>query len=296
MRELIPSKDVRNYLQKIGREFNDFECATLIYNSNWSLNEKHQALAEILENTKDEVLRGQIKDRIERDKECIKKIKSMPGKLIIKLEVWEAMDSEYRFAGYFETFALAEGYASGCGRKCKIEVCELVNGIVWDEDNWGESEIAYVMYDEQGEIICYWAETCTETKDLECEHSFENAYVHIGHPFTQGDIVQIIGTEEIGIVRFYSNVEKLREMGETSGIIMDYSDVSITVEVLGESTKFVHRHISPIQLEYANLPNDDPRKEVLESASYLVTGQGYIQEFQMACEKYIERYEGSPQR
>ena len=134
MRELIPSKDVRNYLQKLGRKFNDFESATLIYNSDWSLKEKHQALAEILENTKDEVLRGQIKDRIERDKEYITKIKSMPGKLIIKLEVWEAMDSEYQFAGYFETFALAEGYTFGCGRKCKIEVCELVNSIVWDED------------------------------------------------------------------------------------------------------------------------------------------------------------------
>lgn len=31
MRELIPSKDVRNYLQKVGRKFNDFERATLIY-------------------------------------------------------------------------------------------------------------------------------------------------------------------------------------------------------------------------------------------------------------------------
>lgn len=37
MRELIPSKNVRNYLQKLGRKFNNFECATLIYNSDWSL-------------------------------------------------------------------------------------------------------------------------------------------------------------------------------------------------------------------------------------------------------------------
>ncbi len=44
MTELIPSKDVRNYLQKIGREFNDFECATLIYNGDWSLKKKHQTL------------------------------------------------------------------------------------------------------------------------------------------------------------------------------------------------------------------------------------------------------------
>ncbi len=170
MRELIPSKDVRNYLQKIGREFNDFECAIVIYNSDWNLNEKHQALTEILENTKDEVLRGQIQDRIERDKGCITKIKFMPGNLIIKLEVWEAMDSEYQFAGYFETFALAEGYASGCGRKCKIEVFELEKAVAWNEDNWGESEIAYVLYDEQGEITYYWTETCTETKDLECKN------------------------------------------------------------------------------------------------------------------------------
>lgn len=181
MRELIPSKDVRNYLQKIGREFNDLERATIICNSDWNLNKKHQALTEILENTKDEVLRGQIQDRIERDKEFIKKIKSMSGKLIIKLEVWEAVDREYQFAGYFETFASAESYASGCGRKCKIEVFELEKAVAWNEDNWGEPEIAYVLYDEQGEITYYWTETCTETKDLECKNSFENAYVHIEH-------------------------------------------------------------------------------------------------------------------
>ena len=52
---------------------------------------------------------------------------------------------------------------------------------------------------------------------------------------------------------------------------------------------FNHEHVSPTILEYANLSDDDPRKELMESVSHLITGQGFLQEYQMACEKYMKQ-------
>ena len=42
MRGIIKSKDVREYINKIGHQFTDRELATLIYNTDWSLPEKHK--------------------------------------------------------------------------------------------------------------------------------------------------------------------------------------------------------------------------------------------------------------
>lgn len=89
MQEIIKSKDVRKYLQEKNFCFTDFEKATLIYNSDWSIPEKHQALSELLEGTEDELLRVQIQERITWDNTCITKIKSMPGNVI------HSIDSRY---------------------------------------------------------------------------------------------------------------------------------------------------------------------------------------------------------
>lgn len=66
MLELIPSKDMRKYLAEQGREFSDFEKATLIYNS-WGnkKSEIEQALRELALSTQDEKLIRQINEMFE---------------------------------------------------------------------------------------------------------------------------------------------------------------------------------------------------------------------------------------
>lgn len=296
MQEIIKSKDVRKYLQEKNFCFTDFEKATLIYNSDWSIPEKHQALSELLEGTEDELLRVQIQERITWDNTCITKIKSMPGNVIHRFKVWEEADGKYQPAGYFASYESAERYAANCLRKCEIQVFEFEQVAEWDEEDWGDSELACVMYDEKGGITYYWGEGCLESLNKPEENRFEDAYVHIEHPFVAGDIVRVIGTDEIGVVRFYLTLEQVREIEKKSELRMNYSDANIAIEVLCEQAAFNHEHVCPLNLEYANLAGDDPRKELLECAGYLVTGQAYIQEFQMACEKYMERCKGRPQR
>lgn len=47
MKGLMLSKDVRDYLKEREHIFSDSEKATLIYNSDWFLPEKHEALSEL---------------------------------------------------------------------------------------------------------------------------------------------------------------------------------------------------------------------------------------------------------
>lgn len=58
MIKLIPSNQVQEYLDSIHFTFSDFEKATLIWNNNLaSKEEKKMALKEIMDLTKDEVLK-----------------------------------------------------------------------------------------------------------------------------------------------------------------------------------------------------------------------------------------------
>jgi len=292
VRDLILFNDVRKYQLKKGHIFTDFEKATLIYQSAWSLPVKHNALRELLNRTKDVMLIQQIQERIAWDDECISRIQGMVGEYIYHLTVWDSEDRQYQPAGYFGTFETTQKFAAGSGRKYVISVIEIGSVAEWEE-YCGDSAIASINFNEDNEITMYWNKTYIEICNTLGIKRFENAYVHIPHPYVEGDIIKVIGTDKVGIVRFCGMQER-KELERIQST--DYSDTYITIEVLYKGMLFAHEHASPLNLEYANLPNDDPRKEVLESASYLVTGQGYIQEFQMACEKYIERYEGSPQR
>ena len=74
MKDLIPSKDVRWYLERQGRVLTDFEKATLVYNhSGMDHEEKEKALVDILKMIKDFELQDQIRGRLTHDQFCIAK-------------------------------------------------------------------------------------------------------------------------------------------------------------------------------------------------------------------------------
>lgn len=62
---------------------------------------------------------------------------------------------------------------------------------------------------------------------------------------------------------------------------------SITIELVDENALFSHFHVLPSELEYANLPEGDPLRELLRIAGYMSKGYGYLQRFQMECKKYL---------
>ena len=62
---LIPSKEMKDYLQAIGHEFTDFEKATIIYNLSANISVCNEKLVALQQETSDEVLRTQIQERLE---------------------------------------------------------------------------------------------------------------------------------------------------------------------------------------------------------------------------------------
>ena len=57
----IPSKDIREYLQKIGYEFSALQAAYIIWNNkNITLNEKHIAFAKLIDEYPDEEIKGRM--------------------------------------------------------------------------------------------------------------------------------------------------------------------------------------------------------------------------------------------
>lgn len=71
MCELIPSRDVRNYMAKQGRKLTDFEKAVLLYHrSGISLEERMRFLEELKNLTEDRELKKQIQERLDYEQKC----------------------------------------------------------------------------------------------------------------------------------------------------------------------------------------------------------------------------------
>lgn len=60
--------------------------------------------------------------------------------------------------------------------------------------------------------------------DTTCEKRFEDSFVNLEHPFVAGDIVRIIGTDENGVVRFCSDLERIQEIEKRTG----YTTIALT--------------------------------------------------------------------
>lgn len=280
MKKLIPSKDVRVYLEKINYKFTDSEKATIIYNSSLTLEDKHREMRKIQANTSNKELQSQIQKRLEYDSAMLSDIKRGDDNCIFILQILDEEQKEYEEELYCTSYIVAEIQAkqySGCFIIAKAHVLGEDESV----DEFYNSEIARVYYDDSGRIKSYWKET-KNGGDLSIKSGFEDAYISLPNPFQQGDIVAVVGTDKVGVVRKVISESQSNEGKNCT--TKDYSDVSFIVEILDEEFVFQHEHINPIYLEYADLEGDC-RKDILECASRLMKGNGSIEEFQMLCNK-----------
>ena len=112
--ELIPSKDVREHMEKKGRVLTDFEKATLIYNhSEMSYSKKATQLKELMELTEDSNLKEEIQERLSYDERCLNKFYENDGTCIYELQVYDPENQESCEQGYYTTGEVAVT----CGKK-----------------------------------------------------------------------------------------------------------------------------------------------------------------------------------
>ena len=72
MREWIPSKAVREYMEKRGKVLSDFDKAALAWHHpDMRFRERTETLKKIMETTQDRELVGQIQERLAYDRKCL---------------------------------------------------------------------------------------------------------------------------------------------------------------------------------------------------------------------------------
>ena len=291
MRELIPSKDVREYMEKKGKKLTDFERATLAYNyPGLSIGGRLELLKEIMDTTQDQKLLGQIRERIAYHKKCVEKFYENKKGMMYVLETYDEDDWRPADWCYFASGELA--YASGkklgeCFSIAKYRIFE--KEIDMEKD--GHYSVSNLHYDEKSDLWnCSSDEVAWEGElDEDDDERFEDAYVDLPYPFRTGDLVREVGSDEIGVVQsertdeeyelFRKRAEKMRQ----EGYFNSYGDASIPVEYPDVNGNFGHSHVLIANIEYAVPDENDPKREVLEYASLMLKKRCYIQEFQMVC-------------
>lgn len=148
--ELIPSKDVREYLEEKGVVFTDFEKATLIYNhSEMNFIEKAAYLKGLMEQTENETLKEEIQDRLSYDKLCLSRFYENNGDYIYELEAYDPEDKTFYEMGYFKSGKVAVG----CGKKFQENYSIHKIQLLTEEKDPEECDADYtaaVYFDHQG--------------------------------------------------------------------------------------------------------------------------------------------------
>lgn len=150
MKDLICSKDVREYVEKIGYEFSDIEKVVLIMQNGQSLTKQHQLLLELEKTTTDEKLKKKIRTKLNYDNKCIQEIQTSAPDGIFMLEVlFEDENDEGKIREYFILFDDAFNCALGAMQDFTISKIKLHRGKTQcDEDDFEDGIIEYIKYKE----------------------------------------------------------------------------------------------------------------------------------------------------
>lgn len=294
MKELVPSKDVREYMEKQGCVLTDFEKATLVYNhSGMSHMEKRTALECILKETTDDGVRVQIQNRLTYDRQCLKKFYEKGKNEIYVLNVFSSETQEWTECGYYVSGEIAVA----SGKKIKERFSVYKTKVFTEEKEPEEcfSKQIAALYFNAGGILCNYFSN--EIPEIESEGNndrmhFEHAYIDIPHPFKNGDLVKVLYNESLkdGICI----VECCKEESDDENICKqrcmycDYSDVSLRIATMSENAQFGHEHVPVPNIEYATVEDSDLRKSIVDCATDLLKGCGGLSDLQYACEAYRE--------
>lgn len=310
MFELIPSKDMRKYLAEQGREFSEFEKATLTYNSRGhKKSEIEHALRELALSTQDEKLIKQINEMFEDNERRLEAFINRKDGFIYHLtgirDVSCQTDTWDIELGYYASHEIAKKWGLEYSGPFSVKKVRLLseddnprslrsgNYLAWDAGvACGE-----ICYDTDGNISSFWCNELVESPvkifTAEDRERFEHAYIDIPYPFRTGDIVRVVDSEnsvEFGVVtcertetEYQASREKHNKLNLNGSV--DFIDCALTVNFIDNNGKFGHHHINPLRLEYAEVSEDDPRKDALECARDVLIGSGNLEAFQHACEK-----------
>lgn len=316
----VPSKDVREYCEKIGRTFAPYELATLIcQNTLLGYSQKDALLAELVPelraepDSKAKTINGvyknhysnsEVADEIEAYIDMEKKMKDyllndFPG-YVYELEYEETGSyRDFYNCGVFSSInkvyetmekeiqdfkELNAEILSFRLRKYKLDDREnYVNGkFVPEKDNPDKFGLNYLDSSFMGHEYCF------NHRD-----GFDNLLVLIPHPFRNGDIIRRIDDGLMGVVCNIQNdevfFESLQVREKRGG---DITDIGIPADYLEDET-FTYEHLAFFptlceKVDIASCKDSDPKIPLLEACATVMKGNGSFEYLFHEWNKYID--------
>lgn len=276
---IIKSRDVRDHIRQTGYQLPDRDAATILFNAGFSHKRLTRMLKELAEETEDEPLRQEIKERLAFDERCFFLFQQNDGNYFF--QVRENAPAFTEPSGNFASLETALSYAKSHDTLFDIAKYEIVKELSTakkpvvhtnprlkgdkpaEEIPYCGASVAEYTYNEDGSIISYWSEECSQEEwDAVNDWGvsrFERRFVPFPNPFNEGDIVSFVGGTLPGIVSTSQKEwSSLVAEAEAPSSVLDFADASICVQFYSKSTgHFEYSHVHPIYLERLELDAEE---------------------------------------
>lgn len=211
----IPSSDVRRLVKENHYKFVLRDQATIIWNSDDTLYNKHMELEKLSECTEDKVLATQINERIEYDRRAIEQFCNNRKNYVYVVSLSDD-EADYEI-GHFGDINLA--WKTGRNKKVcfrikkyqiQYEDTKLIKARVItspciepeamkqiEECDLEGCPVSELQFDSIGRLLSYWSNELPEEDEIKVntlnKNRFENSYISIPNPFEKGDISDLLG-------------------------------------------------------------------------------------------------------
>ncbi len=265
--KLIPSRYIRDELNKNGFQLSDVNKTTMIWNDEQlSYAEKLSELQKLCDSTSDSLLKKQIGQRLDYESKKLERIKdNFSGKFIYVFEE----DEFVMFKGYFTDYETALHYALKCISKrhapCSIYKKRLVSSndesdvnahlhlpgksVKLTDINYYNLPISEIRFDEKGNIsYLYCGEMSAEEEYDTYEYRkdrFEQNCFAIPIKFSCGTIVRDVTDNSLAVIAGDADFSKAPSDESY------FSYFGVPVLMLDKHGMWDHTHIRPIYLEKA---------------------------------------------
>ena len=196
MINLIPSKDLRDYLKEINHTFTDFEKATLIFQNHFlNKDQKHEELKKISQTTSNQELKKQIQESLQYENQFYKDFfENNEEKYIYTVQ------KNHEVFAYFKYCQEALDFIKSFDFN-KIKGLEIrkyqKQGFISEDENRCIAAVSINLNSEIERILCDGNAKENRWFHTDC---FEVHYVYIPSFFHKGDCVRNVRTNEFSIL------------------------------------------------------------------------------------------------
>ena len=196
MINLIPSKDLRDYLKEINHTFTDFEKATLIFQNRFlNKDQKHEELKKISQTTSNQELKKQIQESLQYENQFYKDFfENNEEKYIYTVQKNHEVFAYFKYCQ--EALDFIKSFDFNKIKGLKIRKYQK-QGFISEDENRDIAAVSINLNGEIERILCNGNAKENRWFHTDC---FEVHYVYIPSYFHKGDCVRNVRTNEFSIL------------------------------------------------------------------------------------------------